>query len=209
MTIKSQTHKGNGYNELRFEDEKDHEEVFVHSQKDRNEKTNNNHSERINNNWVQSVGHNKGIEVENNHAEVIGGDMQLFVGPSQKGMFTPNGADTLTQGLPGVPYGLGEKGAMSPGVGTMQLSIDKNKVESIGKNHSQLVQNVKSVNVKDSYYIDVGEELVITAGKRIFFKSGDSVMVLNSDGSIQINGKKLSHNVSDIIKLLSDIVKVN
>ncbi|MGV0911520.1 type VI secretion system Vgr family protein [Martelella sp. FOR1707] len=208
MTIKSQTHKGNGYNELRFEDEKDHEEVFVHSQKDRNEKTNNNHSERINNNWVQSVGHNKGIEVENNHTEVIGGDMALYVGPTQKGMFTPTGADRMVDGIPGTPYGLGEKGT-GTGEGSMQLSIEKNRNESIGNNDSQLVQNTKNVNVLKSYYLDVGEELMITAGKRILLKSGDSVIVLNSDGSIHINGKHLSHNVDQLIKLLSDVVKVN
>ncbi|PXX11708.1 type VI secretion system secreted protein VgrG [Paraburkholderia tropica] len=36
MTIKSQTHKGDGYNELRFEDEKNQEEIYVHAQKDQN-----------------------------------------------------------------------------------------------------------------------------------------------------------------------------
>ncbi|MFV3402382.1 bacteriophage T4 gp5 trimerization domain-containing protein [Pseudomonas sp. NY15463] len=30
MTIKSQTHKGDGFNELRFEDELDRQEVFIH-----------------------------------------------------------------------------------------------------------------------------------------------------------------------------------
>ncbi|MCE0941124.1 type VI secretion system tip protein VgrG, partial [Pseudomonas kurunegalensis] len=36
MTIKSQTHKGDGYNELRFEDELGKEEVFIHAQRDQN-----------------------------------------------------------------------------------------------------------------------------------------------------------------------------
>ncbi|WP_162541435.1 type VI secretion system Vgr family protein, partial [Aggregatibacter aphrophilus] len=36
MTIKSKTHKGNGFNELRFEDEKDREEIFIHAEKDQN-----------------------------------------------------------------------------------------------------------------------------------------------------------------------------
>ncbi|WP_284400546.1 type VI secretion system tip protein TssI/VgrG, partial [Pseudomonas putida] len=31
MTIKSQTHKGDGFNELRFEDELGKEEVFIHA----------------------------------------------------------------------------------------------------------------------------------------------------------------------------------
>ncbi|TLP52663.1 MULTISPECIES: type VI secretion system tip protein TssI/VgrG, partial [Pseudomonas] len=36
MTIKSQTHKGDGFNELRFEDELGRQEVFIHAQKDQN-----------------------------------------------------------------------------------------------------------------------------------------------------------------------------
>ncbi|RQS55176.1 type VI secretion system tip protein VgrG, partial [Burkholderia sp. Bp8963] len=36
MTIKSQTHKGKGFNELRFEDEAGQEEVYVHAQRDQN-----------------------------------------------------------------------------------------------------------------------------------------------------------------------------
>ncbi|MDR0182136.1 type VI secretion system Vgr family protein [Lysobacter arvi] len=35
-TFKTQTHKGEGYNELRFEDEAGQEEIFVHAQKDQN-----------------------------------------------------------------------------------------------------------------------------------------------------------------------------
>ncbi|VAW46323.1 VgrG protein, partial [hydrothermal vent metagenome] len=34
MTIRSKTHKGDGFNELRFEDEKGQEEIFVQAEKD-------------------------------------------------------------------------------------------------------------------------------------------------------------------------------
>jgi len=196
-------------NILRFEDKADHEEVYVHAQKDCNIKVRNNYSKRINVNKIESVGHNKGIEVTNNYYEVIGGDMALFVGPAQKGRFTPQNASEVFEGLPGVPYGLGKPGVAPQGAGTMQISVEKNKTERIGSSHSQLIQKNKSVNVRESYYLDVADELVIHAGKRIFLKCGQSVILLHSDGSIQINGKTLSNNVSDIIRLVSDLVKVN
>ncbi len=34
MTLKSKTHQGTGFNELRFEDKKGEEEVYVHAEKD-------------------------------------------------------------------------------------------------------------------------------------------------------------------------------
>ncbi|MCF1473641.1 type VI secretion system tip protein VgrG [Agrobacterium vitis] len=207
--FRTNTHKGKGYNELTFEDEKDREEVYVHAQKDQNIKIENNYSKRINTNKVESVGHNKAIEVTNNHYEVVGGDMEISVGPTQKGKFTPQNASDLKEGIGGVAYGLGKNGQAAKGAGTMQISVEKNKVESIGNNHSQLIQKNKSVNVHENYYVDVGDELIITAGKRIVIKCGQSVLLLNADGSIQINGKQLNHSVSDLISMVSDIVKVN
>src|SRR5690606_21462462 len=196
-------------NILRFEDKADNEEIYVHAQKDHNIKVENNYSKRIDVNKIESVGHSKGIEVTNNHYEVIGGDMELFVGPTQKGRFTPPNASELFDGLGGVPYGLGKSGSAPQGAGTMQISIEKNKIESIGNSHSQWIQKNKNVNVRDSYYVDVADELIINAGKRILLKCGQSVILLNSDGSIQVNGKTLSMNFSDIIRMVSDIIKVN
>ncbi|KAA3517403.1 type VI secretion system tip protein VgrG [Agrobacterium vitis] len=207
--FRTNTHKGKGYNELTFEDEKDREEVYVHAQKDQNIKVENNYSKRINTNKVESVGHNKAIEVTNNHYEVVGGDMEISVGPTQKGKFTPQNASDLKEGIGGVAYGLGKDGQAAKGAGTMQISVEKNKIESIGNNHSQLIQKSKSVSVHENYYVDVGDEFIITAGKRIVIKCGQSVILLNSDGSIQINGKQLNHSVSDLISMVSDIVKVN
>ncbi|MVA72939.1 type VI secretion system tip protein VgrG [Agrobacterium vitis] len=207
--FRTNTHKGKGYNELTFEDEKDREEVYIHAQKDQNIKVENNYSKRINTNKVESVGHNKAIEVTNNHYEVVGGDMEISVGPTQKGKFTPQNASDLKEGIGGVAYGLGKDGQAAKGAGTMQISVEKNKIESIGNNHSQLIQKSKSVSVHENYYVDVGDEFIITAGKRIVIKCGQSVILLNSDGSIQINGKQLNHSVSDLISMVSDIVKVN
>src|SRR5680860_841905 len=48
-TLKTQTHKGEGSNELRFEDEADEQQVYIHAQKDLDLLTENNRTEVINN----------------------------------------------------------------------------------------------------------------------------------------------------------------
>lgn len=88
MTIKSQTHKGQGYNELRFEDEKDREEVFVHAQKDHNTVIENDESHSIGhdrsksvgNDQSESIGHDKTISVDNDHTESVGHDARHTIG---------------------------------------------------------------------------------------------------------------------------------
>ena len=91
-TFKSDTHQGSGYNEFRFEDEKDREEVFMHAQKDHNTIIENDESHSIGhdrsktvgNDQSESIGHDKTISVGNDHRENIGRDMYYDVGQNQQ-----------------------------------------------------------------------------------------------------------------------------
>ena len=66
MSIKSKTHKGAGFNELRFEDEKDKEEVFIHAQKDQNNVVLNDETTRIGRNRTEDVGKSESISIGEN-----------------------------------------------------------------------------------------------------------------------------------------------
>ncbi|MEO0502266.1 MAG: type VI secretion system tip protein TssI/VgrG, partial [Pseudomonadota bacterium] len=68
-TFKTDTHQGEGFNELRFEDENGREEIFVHAQKNMNTVVLNNKTERIENNHVTLVEHNRESEVTRDHNE--------------------------------------------------------------------------------------------------------------------------------------------
>lgn len=63
MVLRSDSHKGGGYNEISFEDEAGQENMFFHAQKDQTFKVLNNRAKRVENNQVESVGNNKNIEV--------------------------------------------------------------------------------------------------------------------------------------------------
>lgn len=196
-------------NALRFEDKTGHEEVYIHAQKDLNEKIGNHHSLRVDMNQVQSVGHNKSTEVSNNLHEVIGGDMTLSIGPSQKGRFTPSNASQMREGIGHVAYELGAPESESETGGNLLINVEHNKLESIGSDLSQVVDNNKKVTVMSNYFLEVGEELLINADKRIVLKCGESMIVLNPDGSMQLNGNTLKVRFTDVIQLLSDIIRAN
>lgn len=63
MSIRSKTHKGEGFNELRFEDENGKQEVFIHAQKDMNTK--------VLNDQTTEVLNNSFLLVKNEHSETI------------------------------------------------------------------------------------------------------------------------------------------
>ena len=88
-TLKS--HKGEGNNELRFEDEADQEQIYVHAQKDLDLLTENNRTEVIKNDSHRTVAkdefsHIKGNDhstVDGEKRESIGGDLSLIANGSQ------------------------------------------------------------------------------------------------------------------------------
>ncbi|WP_422528457.1 type VI secretion system Vgr family protein [Serratia fonticola] len=74
MSIRSKTHKGEGFNELRFEDEKDNEEVFVHAQKNMAIRVLNSKDERVNYNRSTSIGHDEELVVANDRKVTVEGN---------------------------------------------------------------------------------------------------------------------------------------
>ncbi|MEQ9546788.1 MAG: type VI secretion system tip protein TssI/VgrG [Marinobacter sp.] len=89
-TLKTQTHKGEGSNELRFEDEADQQQIYVHAQKDLDLLTENNRTEVIRNDSHFTVDNHRKAHIKgNDHATVdgekrdaIGGDVSLTVNGS-------------------------------------------------------------------------------------------------------------------------------
>ncbi|WP_236016057.1 type VI secretion system Vgr family protein [Brucella endophytica] len=207
--FRTNTHKGQGFNELTFEDEKEREEVYVHAQKDQNIKVENNYSKRINVNKIESVGHNKGIEVTNNHYEVIGGDMDIRVGPSNKWTITPRAADKALEGIGQVANSLGSKEQAPIGEGNLHLVVQKNKTQKIGDTHTEDVGRLKKIDVGSEYNLRAGEDVIIEAGKRLILNCGKSRIVLNADGTITISGKKIVGSADEIFDILGDMVKIN
>ncbi|XUY30221.1 type VI secretion system tip protein TssI/VgrG (plasmid) [Agrobacterium sp. rho-8.1] len=80
MAIRSNTHKGQGHNELTFEDEKGQENLFLHAQKDQTVKVLNNQTSRVDANAVHSVGTNQSLEVGSNMSQQVGGGLNMVVG---------------------------------------------------------------------------------------------------------------------------------
>jgi len=84
MTIKSKTHKGEGSNELRFEDEKDQEEIYVHAQKDQNIHVNHNETTFVGHNRTEQVGHDESVVIGNDQRLAIGRDRRERVGQDEE-----------------------------------------------------------------------------------------------------------------------------
>ncbi|PYE84183.1 bacteriophage T4 gp5 trimerisation domain-containing protein, partial [Phyllobacterium leguminum] len=228
MVIRSDTHKAKGkvgFNEISFEDENGREEIYVHAEKDRNEKVNHNHTERIDNNWVQSVGHNKAIEVTNNHDEVIGGNMTLSVGPSGIGSIVNAAFTKLTAGISGVAKGLGLPALFNPGEGNMGLFVEKNKSETVGLVSADQIGVGRYFTVGQTFEVSSGSSIAFTAeekltesvGKIRLIEAGEEFTVsvgpvrisANAKGELYLDAPKIFINGSELVDVKSRKIKLN
>ncbi|BCH53960.1 type VI secretion system tip protein TssI/VgrG [Agrobacterium vitis] len=93
MVLRSNTHKGSGFNEMTFEDENGKENMFLHAQKDQTFKVLNNQTSRVDANALHSVGANKSLEVGSNMSQQVGGGLNMVVGG------VGNAVNTIAGGL--------------------------------------------------------------------------------------------------------------
>nr|WP_225778019.1 type VI secretion system tip protein TssI/VgrG [Pseudomonas sp. Marseille-Q3773] len=169
MTIKSQTHKGNGFNELRFEDELGKEEVFIHAQRDQNNVVGNDETTRVGRNRVEQVGHDEQSSIGNDLREEIGRDHTRLVGQTCR---------------MDIRQDLVEK-------------VGNNRSESTGGNQQVSVGNDSELVVKGMQKVTVGQGMEhhttiyrVRASECIEFRTAGGSILLDERG-ITINGLAL------------------
>ena len=154
-TLKSASSKGaDGFNELRFEDKKGSEQVFIHAEKDMDIRVKNDRKENILNdrhlhvvnNKFEKVDANRHEEVGVSHFEKIATDHNLDIGGKQAIHIT----------------------------GSHSLGVDGDKITEIGGNQSDKVTG-------KLYYSATGD-LVIESAASITIKVGGNSIAIGPDG---------------------------
>ena len=181
MSIKSKTYRGNGFNELRFDDATDAEEVFIHAQKDQNNVVLNNETTQVGVDRTENVGNNETI--------TIGGDRSETVQKNELHTI----ALTRTHNI-GINDMLNVGGANEVNVGGFRMinvalyqnrNTGLNLDENVGKNHS--------TNIGNTYTLEAGDEIIL--------KTGKSSLTMKKDGTIVLQGKDIIVNGSGKIDM--------
>ena len=201
--IKSRSSKGGGtdnFNEIRFEDKKGGEEVYIHAEKDKRVMVENDRAENvghdesisIGNNRTESVGKNESIDIGDNRSENVGKDESITIGQNRTESVGKNESITVTKNQ---TLDVGEN---------QELSVGKNRTETVGKNEEVSVGDDRKHSVGKNDALSVGKNLVIDAGDQITIKTGEASIIMKKNGDIQIKGKNLKLNGSGKIQITAD-----
>ncbi|MDA7423080.1 type VI secretion system Vgr family protein, partial [Tritonibacter multivorans] len=220
--FRSQSHKGPGFNELRFEDQTGEEEIMLRAQKDLTQKIQNNSTMRIDANHFTSIGHNSMVEVAGQATQHVGGDFTLSVSGSNRETFATGEVAKHWEGVRKIGYLIGRgKSAMQGvgnlimnAVGTIYLSARKNAIldagadvsisagndrtDTVARDRMDQTRRNSRTSVGKTQRVEVGKKLKVTVGEEIEFRCGDALIQAQSDGTINIKGSHIIINGSRI-----------
>jgi type VI secretion system secreted protein VgrG len=202
--IKSNTHKGAGYNELSMDDTAGKERITIHGQYDMNSTiehdqtltVHNNRTDKIDVDDSETVGKNQSLKVGVNRTKTIGANETISVRGNRTS--TVSKSETATVALQRT-HTVGINETISVG-SAQEISVGAAQVITVGLNRLTNVGKDDSTRVGKNYLIDADDSVTI--------KTGDASITMKKDGTITIKGKDIRLDGSGMInvKASKDVV---
>lgn len=186
--LKSNTHKGSGYNEMSMDDTAGKEKITIHGQYDMNTTVEHDQTTTVHNNRTDQIDVNDSETVGGDQTGTVVGNQTLSVGQDRTRNVSKN--ETVTVALTrthsvGINEAINVGAAQEINVGAMQtIAVGVNQDTTIGRN--------RSVDVAKDDVLKVGKKLSIEAGEEIAIKTGSAKITMKKDGSITIEGKDIA-----------------
>lgn len=221
-TIKSNSSTGGGgSNEIRFEDGKGNEEIYIHSQKDwtiavENDKNQtvghdetlavtNNRTKKVGVDQSETVGANKTIKVGSNHTETIGADMMLTVAGNQTETVMGNQTETVAGNqTETVKMACAETIALAKALtigAAYQISVGAAMNETVVGAKAEEIGGAKMVVVGALSSEKIGANKSVDAGSSITEKAAKDVGVTAGNNVTISAGKNMTLNAGDQITI--------
>jgi type VI secretion system secreted protein VgrG len=221
--IKSRSSKGgspDNFNEIRFEDKKGSEEMYIHAEKDQNTVVENDKTENIGHDRTETVGNDETITIGNDRTETVGNNETITIGSNRTEQVGANESITVAQNRTrnvgqnevvnvaltrthnvGVNEMINVGGAQEVTVGGAQavtvgleraVTVGLNQDVNIGNSLNENIGNNHSEDVGDNRTTKIGKNLTIEAGDQVTIKTGKASIVMKKDGTITIQGKDIT-----------------
>lgn len=209
-TVKSNsTLGGEGFNEIRFEDKKGKEQIFVHAQRNVDLQVKQDMMERIGNDRHVVIGWKKDGETGGNLNEKVFGEHHRIV---------KSDCNEQIEGDQWIVYGDGD----DPDGGHLEIVVEKDKKELVGGDSHLTVDGEQRIHcgkdfyhtVEGEYHLKVGKSLHITAEE--IYLSGNAVSIWGDSKVAMVqgsSGEDMPTNVMHVgrggVSLHGNLVEIN
>jgi type VI secretion system secreted protein VgrG len=213
-TLKSNSSPGGGgYNELRFEDKKGSEEVYMRAQKDLFVEVLNDAKRTVGHDDSLDVTHDRTVHVGNDRSTTIDHDDTLHV--KNKRTVTIDADESITvqktetvNVTDDTTVALGKNFSMSVAK-NVAVSVDGDVAETVSGKRETSVSGDEKLDVSGGATVTIGgdhaEEAKLTrtikAGDKITIECGDAKVVIEKNGNITVSGKDLSVSATGKVEI--------
>lgn len=216
-TFRTDTHQGEGFNELRFEDQNGREEIYIHAQKDLVMHVRNNRAKNVMGSQIETVVGNHQSEVGKNSVQTVDGNLDVKVGLGSISSIISHATSLLASAgfelsgrLRTRAASLARARPPAVGAGAYRLTVAGSKTETVGVLSSEQVGATKAsavggqridVTGGDHRYKVVGNAISQVGGATVIdsangwhLTSGESSISVMPDGTIKISGNDIQIN---------------
>jgi type VI secretion system secreted protein VgrG len=211
------------FNEIRFEDKKGAEQLYIHAEKNKDAVVENDETQQIGHDRSENVGHDEKISIGHDRTESVGNNETIAIGVNRTETVGSN--ETITIGSNrsisvgasetasvalqrthsvGVNETISVGAAQEISVGAAQLiSVGANQTTNVGADRSISVGGGQSVQIGKAQTMSVGEDESTTIGKNESRSVGEGRTVsIGKDDALTV-GKTLTINAADEITIVT------
>ncbi len=208
MVLRSNTHKGTGFNELSFEDEAGKEQLFLHAQKDHDVHVLNDTRERVEHDRHQHVANDKTGFVGGDYEQVVAGNVSIAVGQNKLTEYLLSRTMNMFGNFSDFMQKMRIPDPFNFAKGNYQIFIEKSKSEVVLAGSSEVVGVAKSTVVGNLHQTTVGKKMSvivrgrsdedvgriknINVGEQFTIRVGENVMIsMSKEGDVVIKAKRI------------------
>lgn len=212
------------FNEIRMEDKKGSEELYIQAEKNENILVKNDKSENvghdetitIGNDRTETVGHDETITVNNNRIENVMVDETLTVGNNR----TRNvgNTETVTIGKfrvhtvgvnEDINIGVAQEviigglqaieigASQTVGIGLSQsIEVGASRSLDVGTDYNMNVGKDRNSQIGDKESVKIGKDWVVDVGDSVTIKCGKAQIIMKKNGNIQLKGQDITFKAS-------------
>jgi type VI secretion system secreted protein VgrG len=216
-TFMSRSSKGGGTtnaNEIRFEDKKGSEQIYINAERDMDyrvevdsrEFVGDNRHLKVGANQIEKIGADKNLAIASNHVESIGKNMSLSVGTDLMESIGNDQHLSVTNNLQesigaevhrnvgsnrieniGSNFSLNIGGNRAEAVGSnLDLNVGSNRTEQVGSNQSLEVGSNLNEMIGQNYALTAGQNVSVEGGMNIVLQAGMQLSLVGPGGFITI-----------------------
>ena len=174
--LKSRSSKGgtpDNFNEIRFEDLKGQEQIYIHAEKNQDNVVENDETTNVGHDRTEDVGNDETITIGRHRTEKVGKDETISIGNDRTEDVKNN--ESVTIG------------------GNQVIDIGKNASLTVGKNYSISVGKNTTLESGDSITLKTGAASIIMKKNGDIQISGKNINI-KASANIVLKGKKIAEN---------------